>query len=87
MMAATPRRWINPAWLTTSALRAVPFRTVRNVLTDATTYAVTVEAPAGMQVSVVPNNFTIPKDETQELEITVDVDMDVLDPGEWCLVD
>ena len=58
-------------------------RTVRNVLTDATTYAVTVEAPAGMQVSVVPNNFTIPKDETQELEITVDVDMDVLDPGEW----
>ncbi len=58
-------------------------RTVRSVLDVQATYTATATAPTGMTLSVTPTSFTINPDATQELEITVDVDMEEMLVGAW----
>jgi subtilisin family serine protease len=58
-------------------------RTVRSVADVPVTYNAVATGPAGMTISVDPASFTIDPGATQELEITVEVDLDVLPSGDW----
>ncbi|MFU8771589.1 MAG: choice-of-anchor J domain-containing protein [Anaerolineales bacterium] len=58
-------------------------RTLRSVLDVPATYDVITEAPAGMTITVIPDSFTIAAGATQELEINVSIDLDVLPTGDW----
>ena len=58
-------------------------RTVRSVADVPVTYDASFSAPAGITVTVSPASFTIFPGLTQELEITLEADMDVVTPGAW----
>ena len=56
-------------------------RTLNNTLETATTYTVTVDAPAGMTVTVEPSTFTVSALGTQAITVTADVS--ALPTGDW----
>ncbi len=58
-------------------------RTVRSVADVPVTYNASFSAPAGITVTVSPASFTITPGATQELEITLEADLDVVTPGAW----
>ena len=62
-------------------------RTFTSIADEPVSYQASANAPAGMSVSVDPSSFTIAPGASQTLEITADVDLDVLPAGEWAFAD
>jgi PKD repeat protein/subtilisin family serine protease len=62
-------------------------RTVRSVVNATVTYDAVVDSPAGVMVTVDPPTFTIAPGATQELEISVWVDTNMVPAGIWTFAD
>jgi hypothetical protein len=84
-LGGDPKTLNLPAFIDHSCAVCSWERTVTSVADAPASYTATVDAPAGMDVTVTPSAFTIAPGASQDIQVTVDAS--ALPEGEWAFAD